>query len=334
MDILNPLLVAILLVGGIVCVIFGVRMLLRGDAVTAEEAVEWRRAVRKQGFDASPDMNPDITDVLVRAWRTLPGWFAVGVGISAMLAGVGAAIFLVASGGGLDDDVTGMLFLGVFLYIGVLVGVIVGLVRISREQRAAINGELFPRSWRLSRLPLAAWYPATALVANVVFMTILVLRLAPGLDSAALAHAFTLSGMWSVPVVPPVLIVLVISMLLVKRWVLALAPLRLPQDADVRQQADGRLRKLALGMVYGMANYATWMATFAQYFLLTSGVYPDKPLIIAGLNDWYFYLYFVLVVGGSLLAPMGIMFAGSSMARMQETRSNGRREVQATQPQP
>ena len=227
-----------------------------------------------------------------------------------------------------------MLFLGVFLYIGVLVGVIVGLVRISREQRAAINGELFPRSWRLSRLPLAAWYPATALVANVVFMTILVLRLAPGLDSAALAHAFTLSGMWSVPVVPPVLIVLVISMLLVKRWVLALAPLRLPQDADVRQQADGRLRKLALGMVYGMANYATWMATFAQYFLLTSGVYPDKPLIIAGLNDLYFYLYFVLVVGGSLLAPMGIMFAGSSMALMQETRSNGRREVQATQPQP
>ena len=44
MDILNPLLVAILLVGGIVFVIFGVRMLLRGDAVTAEEAVEWRRS--------------------------------------------------------------------------------------------------------------------------------------------------------------------------------------------------------------------------------------------------------------------------------------------------
>lgn len=229
---------------------------------------------------------------------------------------------------------TGMLFLGVFLYIGVLFGVIVGLARIPREQRTPGNGELFPRSWRLSRLPLAAWYPATALVANVVFMTILVLRLAPGLDSAALAHAVTLSGMWSVPVVPPILIALVVSMLLVKRWVLALDPLRLPQDADVRQQADGRLRKLALGMIYSMANYATWLATFAQFFLLTSGVYPDKPLIIAGLNDWYFYLYFVLFILGIVLAPMGLAFSSFSTVRTRETRANRGGEAHAAQSQP
>ncbi len=41
--------------------------------MTAEEAVKWRRTVRKLGFDASPDMNPAITDILVRAWRTANG---------------------------------------------------------------------------------------------------------------------------------------------------------------------------------------------------------------------------------------------------------------------
>ena len=47
MDVLDLLLVAFLLVAGIIGVILGARMLLRGDAVTAEEAVKWRRAVRK-----------------------------------------------------------------------------------------------------------------------------------------------------------------------------------------------------------------------------------------------------------------------------------------------
>ena len=47
MDVLDLLIVAFLLVAGMTCAIFGARMLRRGDAVTAEEAVKWRRAVRK-----------------------------------------------------------------------------------------------------------------------------------------------------------------------------------------------------------------------------------------------------------------------------------------------
>lgn len=333
MDVLDLLIVAFLLVAGMTCAIFGARMLRRGDAVTAEEAVNWRRAVRKQGFDALPEMNPDITDILVRAWRTLPGWYLLCAGIGGMLAGAGTAVFLAARGGGRYDYVTGMLFLAAFLYPGVLVGVIVGLARIPRNPRATVDGGILPRAWRLFRLPLVAWYPAAALAVNVILMTILVLRLAPGLDLAALARASALPGMWSVPIVPPILIAVTVSILLVKRWILTLAPLRLPQDADVRQQADGRLRKLALGMIYSMANYTAWLATFAQYILLTSGVYPDKPLLIARLDDWYFYLYFVLLIGGCLLAPMGLVFSGSSMAWMRETRSNRRSEASAAQSQ-
>ena len=74
LDSTDVALIAFLLGMGAILVIHSVRRLRRGDEVTAEEAVKWRRTVRKLGFDASPDMNPAITDILVRAWRTANGW--------------------------------------------------------------------------------------------------------------------------------------------------------------------------------------------------------------------------------------------------------------------
>ncbi len=41
------------------------------------------------------------------------------------------------------------------------------------------------------------------------------LRLAPNLDSDSLARAFALPGMWSVPVAPVILLVLVIALMVV-----------------------------------------------------------------------------------------------------------------------
>ncbi len=58
-DITDVALIAFLLGMGAIMVIHSVRRLRRGDEVTAKEAVKWRRTVRRLGFDASPDMNPD-----------------------------------------------------------------------------------------------------------------------------------------------------------------------------------------------------------------------------------------------------------------------------------
>lgn len=67
MDVFALVFIALILSVGVASVIYGIRQLRRGDEVTAEEAVKWRRSARKQGIHASPDMNPDITDILVRA---------------------------------------------------------------------------------------------------------------------------------------------------------------------------------------------------------------------------------------------------------------------------
>jgi hypothetical protein len=81
-DDFGSLVIAAFLGMGIGFAIYGARLLRRGGggAVTAAEAVRWRRAVRKQGFDASPDMPPSITDSLVRAWRTTRDWYYLGLG--------------------------------------------------------------------------------------------------------------------------------------------------------------------------------------------------------------------------------------------------------------
>jgi hypothetical protein len=105
LDITDVALIAFLLGMGTIMVIHSVRRLRRGDEVTAKEAVKWRRTVRRLGFDASPDMNPDITDILVRAWRTANGWIALGFGIGALLAGIacGIAFALMGDNHGGDD---------------------------------------------------------------------------------------------------------------------------------------------------------------------------------------------------------------------------------------
>ncbi len=104
MGIFGLVIIVFLLGSGIGFLIYSLRMLRRGSEVTAEEAIKWRRKVRKQGFDASPDMNPDITDILVRAWRTANGWINLGFGIGALLAGIGCSIFFAITGGALGGD--------------------------------------------------------------------------------------------------------------------------------------------------------------------------------------------------------------------------------------
>ncbi|HEU5347125.1 MAG TPA: hypothetical protein VFU63_00805 [Ktedonobacterales bacterium] len=331
MDVLDVTLVAILLVGGIVCVIFGARMLLRGDAVTAEEAVNWRRGVRKQGFDASPDMNPDITDILVRAWRTWRGWYLLCLGIGGVFEAAIAIFVWAVMDMGREQALVLFALLVVVLYPSVIVGEIVGLVRIPREQRTIGDDEPLLRLLRRSRLPIPAWYPAFALATNVVFMTVLVLRLAPGLDTTALARAFALPGMWSVLVVPFILFAIAVSLFLIRRRVVALAPLYLPQDAEMRQRADILLRQDTLRGIYFMALYGAWMALLAQSSLLMTGVYPNIPFVTAGMDDWYLP-YYMLVSFGLLLAPI-VRFASIMPRRRRVTRANRRGET-AAQSQP
>ena len=328
MDVLDLLIVAFLLGAGMTCAIIGARMLRRGDAVTAEEAVNWRRGVRKQGFNASADMNPDITDILVRAWRTLQGWYLLCLGIGGILGGVIATFVWMVTDLGRERALVLFALLVVILYPSIIVGAIVGLTRIPRERPAVGVEEPLLRLIRRSRLPIPAWYPAVALVANVVFMMVLVLRLAPGLDSVALARAFGLPGMWSVSVVPAFVLAVVVSMLLVRRWIVSLAPLRLPQDADARQQSDIRLRQLALGTIYIAATNAVWMALFAQGFLLMIGVYPNLPLVQAGMEDWYFF-YFIPVMLGFLWAQLVLLAASATPLRRQERRAHRRGETAA-----
>ena len=117
-------------------------------------------------------------------------------------------------------------------------------------------------------------------------------------------------------------------MLLVRRWIVSLAPLRLPQDADARQKSDIRLRQLALGTIYIMATNGTWLALFTQGFLLMIGVYPNLPLVQAGVEDWYFF-YFIPVMLGFLWAQLVLPFASATPRRRQERRAHRRGETAA-----
>jgi hypothetical protein len=73
-DVFDLVLMAGFLGLGVGFVVVGVRLLRCGDEVTADGAVTWRQKLRKLRFDASPGINHDITDILVRAWRSLNGW--------------------------------------------------------------------------------------------------------------------------------------------------------------------------------------------------------------------------------------------------------------------
>lgn len=321
MDVLDILLIALFPGLGIGFLIGGTLLLRRGDEVTAEEAVKWRRSARKQGFDASPDMNPDITDILVRAWRSWKGWGYLWLGIGCLLAGASSAVVWIVSGIGSNElGYMVLLFAALLLYPTTFVGVMVGLSRIRREQPETDNGERALVSPRLFRMPLAAWYPVVLLLANSIFMAILVFRLAPSLDSVALTHAFALPGMWSVPVVPAFLIVVLVSSRFVKRWILSLPPLYLRQDSNVGQRADDKLRQLAILQVYRIVISTSWMAAFFQASLLTANPYPNQPTIMAGLSDW-FYFYQLLVVIAWAIATMIMPMWGLKPVR-QESHEN------------
>ncbi len=333
MDIGNLLLIALILGLGMWALIYSVRLLRRGGEVTAEEAVKWRRSALKQEFYTSPDMNPDITDILVRVWRSWKGWSYFCLGIGGLLAGASAAIIWTVSGIDYDAMLYVILLLVTVLFFpATLAGLTIGLSLIHRERHVPGNVMAVPPVPHLSRLRVADWYVVIVLVANLVFMVVLIIRLAPGLTVSALMRAFALPGMWSVPVASATLIAVFVAMRFVKRWILLLPPLYFPQDTDVRQQADGKLRQLAIGQLYWAALYTAWLVASSQNFLLTSGTYPNKPIILAGLNDWYF-VCFLLVQLGWIIALFSLLLSRFTPGFTQGVAQNGQGAGSSAQPQ-
>lgn len=332
-DILGLVFIALILGLGMWALVYSIRMLRRGDEVTAEDAVKWRRSALKQGFYASPDMNPDITDILVRAWRSWRGWYCFWLGIAGLLAGAIGAIVWTVSGSDYNATLYVILLpIMVLFFPATLVGLIIGLSRIRRERHVPGDVTAMPLVPHLSRLRLADWYFVIVLVANLVFMAVLIMRLAPEPGVSALMHAFALPGMWSMPVASASIIAVFVAMRFVKRWVLLQPPLYLPQDADVRQQADGKLRQLAIGQLYWAALYTAWLVALSQNFLLTSGTYPNKPIILAGLNDWYF-AYSLLTQLGWIFPLISLLFSGFIPGTTQGVAPNGQEAGPSTQPQ-
>ena len=250
-DILGWVFIALIIGLGLWALIYSVRRLRRGDEVTAEEAVKWRHRVKNLGVSASPDMNPDITDILVCAWRSLGGWVLLCPGVSALLAGFGAAVFYVLRPVQVGikahvwTSMFGLLFLGALalaVSIGGAIGLLVGFSPIRRGPH--VDGEIAAsRRLRDYRPIYVACYPLVVLIGEVVLMGILVLRLAPGLDPTALVQAFDLPRMWVVPAASAILLIATICVELLVRRIVSLPPLALPHDADVRRLADQHMRR-------------------------------------------------------------------------------------------
>ncbi len=232
MGIFGLVIIVFLLGSGIGFLIYSLRMLRRGSEVTAEEAIKWRRKVRKQGFDASPDMNPDITDILVRAWRTANGWINLGFGIGALLAGIGCSIFFAITGGALggDDLVLYLAFAASILMAlcpCVVICLVLGFRRIRREQNDITTGTT-PRRLRDYRSLIVGLYLPIVSIVNLAFVTTLVTRLTPDFNWTSLARTFALPGMWSVPLLPAIYLAVVIIGEVVTRWITVQPPLYLP----------------------------------------------------------------------------------------------------------
>lgn len=319
MDVFDLVVIGCALVGGAGFAIYGLRLLRRGDEVTAEDGVNWRRRVKKMGINASPDMNPDITDILVRAWRSLRGWFAVGTGTGALFAGIGGVVYYALN---LAQDDTSDAFYrsGTFglvlvelvvlaVAVGGAIGLLVGFSCIKRDSH--VDSEIVAsRRLRDYRPIYVALYPLAVLIGEVVLMAVLMLRLAPELDSASLAHAFALPGMWIVPVAPAILFIAVVGVELLVRRTIALPPLSLPQDAEVRQLADKHMRRWGVFRSYWCFYAISTMTTGVQAIILDTSsfsYYPRyevivSPLIRTELDFWFGGFWILTMFGGMLLS--------------------------------
>ncbi len=151
---------------------------------------------------------------------------------------------------------------------------------------------------------LVALYPPVVLFANLAFMAVLVVRLAPGLGRTSLGRAFTLPGMWSVPVVPVIFLAAMIIGDVVTRWITAQPPLYLPQDAAIRQRADDHLRRWVIGRLYSLFWLVVFIATQGQFFLLDSGGFGQNPLMITDLDGWFLVYFVAMLMGGLVFASL------------------------------
>jgi hypothetical protein len=312
MDVLDLFFVALLLGSGIGFLVYGVRLLWRGDAVTAEEAVKWRHSTRKEGFDASPDMTPDVTDILVRAWRSANSWPALGSAVGALMGGALAGVSLIVglragSADSSQDQPVLVIFVGSLLAMSVfgLIGVVVSLLRIKRGPRNEVPPVILAHL-RGRRKLYTTVYMVVVVGGDLILMTLLILRLASGLDCRALARAFALPGMWLAPVAPIILLSAAIIMEIVARWAIALPSLDLPQDQTVRQHADSFLRVWAVRRIYSHFQSVTLAVVMAQFILLGTTTYlPDplfefipSPLERADLSIWFGVFFIVSMIGG------------------------------------
>lgn len=315
MAITGALLIALILGLGMWALIYSVRMLQRGDEVTAEDAVKWRSSALKRGFYASPDMNPDITDTLVRAWRSANGWTMLGSGVGVMVGGVfGAIYFVLSTRSSITDIADGQAFIiavvgSMFAVVPFgLAGMIVSLRRIKREQR---NGAHLPATSRRVygyRTRYVTLYMVAVVVSDLVLMSLLVVRLASGFDLASLSSVFALPYLWLAPVAPAILLIAAITVQLVARWTVALPSLELPQDQEVRQRADRYLlRAWAVRRTHSFFQYAAVAVVMAQFFFLELGfstfsgaslLFSPSPLVKVGLDFWFVGLYCLVLIGG------------------------------------
>ncbi len=261
MTVTGALLIALILGLGMWAVIYSVRMLRRGDEVTAEEAVKWRRSALKQGFYASPDMNADITDILARAWRSANGWIMLGLGVGALLGGMFGAVYFVYSiraiGVGSTSGQAFVIAAGGILLTAILfglVGLVVSLLRIKREPRNATQHPAVLGRLRGYRMRYVTVYMVAVVVGDFMLMLLLVVRLAPGLDPASRTSVLIFPYLWLAPIAPATLFIAAITTRLVAQWASTLPSLELPQDQEVRERADRYLRTWAVRRTYSLFN--------------------------------------------------------------------------------
>lgn len=314
MTITGALLIALVLGLGIWLLTYSVRLLQRGDEVTAEGAVKWRRSALKRGFYASPDMSPDITDTLVRAWRSANGWTMLGSGVGVIVGGVfGAIYFVLSTRSSLTDIADGQAFIiavvgSMFAVVPFgLVGMIVSLRRIKREQRNGAQHPAIPGRVYGYRMRYVTLYMVAVIVSDLVLISLLVVRLASGFDLASLSSVFVLPYMWLAPVAPAILLIAAITVQFVARRASALPSLDLPQDQEARQRADRYLRAWAVRRTYSFFQYGAVAVVMAQFFFLELGfstfsgaslLFSPSPLVKVGLDFWFVGLYCLVLIGG------------------------------------
>jgi len=313
MAITGALVIALILGLGMWALIYSVRMLRRGDEVTAEEAVKWRRSALKQGFYASPEMTPAITDILVRAWRSANGWIMLGLGVGALLGGMfGAAYFvysIVTIGAGSASSQAFVIAIEGTLLTAILfglVGLVVSLLHIKREPRNATQHPAVLGCLRGYRMRYVTVYMVAVVIGDFMLMMLLVVRLAPGFDGASPTSVLVRPYLWLAPVAPATLFIAAMTTRLVAQWAGALPSLELPQDQEVRQRADRYLRIWAVRRTYSFFQQTAYLVVFAQLILLNTNLpsrntllgFSPSPLNRTGLDFWLFGLFVLVTIGG------------------------------------